>query len=335
MLVVLRALKLGDFLTGIPALRALARAFPDHHRILAAPARFGELVAHTGMHEVADTPDLGPLDERLHHPDVAVDLHGRGPESQSVLQDAAAGRLISFRSAATEPTAGHPVWRPDEHEVARWCRLLQESGIAADPTDIRLGDLPDPPRADAHGATIIHPGAASAARRWPADRFAAVARWEAEAGRTVLVTGAGDERPLAETVARQAGLPPSAVVAGTTTLESLAALIAAAGRVISGDTGVAHMATATGTPSVVLFGPIPPAEWGPPPTARHIALWAGRRGDPHGAVVDPGLLRISVPQVLAALNQLPEPTPDRRPDGRRAAAGAAQPRSPLTPPRGA
>ena len=313
-LLVLRALKLGDFLTGIPALRALARAFPDHRRVLAAPGRFGELIDHTGMEEVADTPDLGPLLRVPARPDVAVDLHGRGPESQEVLLALRPGRLLSFRSPTLDATAGHPAWRADEHEVARWCRMLDESGILADPTDIRLHGLPAAPRDDAHGATLIHPGAASEARRWPADRFAAVARHEAATGRPVLVTGVGEERALAETVARRAGLPATAVAAGATSLVELAALVAAAGRVVSGDTGVAHMATATGTPSVVLFGPIPPAEWGPPPLPHHTALWSGRRGDPHGRIVDPGLLEITVEDVLTALARLPDRPPDLMPE---------------------
>ena len=85
---------------------------------------------------------------------------------------------------------------------------------------------------------------------------------------------------------------------------ALAALVAAAGRVVVGDTGVAHLATAFGTPSVVLFGPTSPAAWGPPPGRRHRALWAGRVGDPHGEQPDPGLLAIPVDEVLAALDAL-------------------------------
>jgi ADP-heptose:LPS heptosyltransferase len=73
---------------------------------------------------------------------------------------------------------------------------------------------------------------------------------------------------------------------------------------VCGDTGVAHLATAFGTPSVVLFGPTPPSEWGPPPNRpRHQVLWAGRRGDPHGQSPDAGLLAIEVPDVLGALNR--------------------------------
>jgi ADP-heptose:LPS heptosyltransferase len=75
----------------------------------------------------------------------------------------------------------------------------------------------------------------------------------------------------------------------------------AAARVACGDTGVAHLATALGTPSVVLFGPTPPQEWGPPPNPRHTALWAGSRGDPHATEPDRGMLAIEPPAVIEAL----------------------------------
>lgn len=302
-LVALRALKLGDFLTGIPALRGLARAFPEHHRTLVAPSVFSPFRTETGMDELHDSFDLAPLDASLSRPDVAVDLHGRGPESQRLLLALAPRRLISFRHEDLPATAGHPLWRPDEHEVRRWCRMLTESGVAADPDDLRIdtGRLPASP---APGATVVHPGAASGSRRWPPRRFAAVARAESARGRRVVVTGGADERRLATGVAEMAGLPGESVLAGTTSLVEMAALVAGAGRVVCGDTGVAHLATATATPSVVLFGPVPPSEWGPPTGQRHIALWAGRRGDPHGPQVDPGLLGVSVAQVLAALDRL-------------------------------
>jgi ADP-heptose:LPS heptosyltransferase len=75
--------------------------------------------------------------------------------------------------------------------------------------------------------------------------------------------------------------------------------------VVCGDTGVAHLATATATPSVLLFGPTPPAEWGPlRDLDRHIVLWAGHSGDPHGASAHHGLLSIGVSDVLAAARSL-------------------------------
>jgi ADP-heptose:LPS heptosyltransferase len=81
--------------------------------------------------------------------------------------------------------------------------------------------------------------------------------------------------------------------------------VGAAARVVCGDTGVAHLATALGTPSVVLFGPTPPALWGPPSDRPwHRVLWAGVAGPAHGPRPDPGLLRISVGDVLDALASL-------------------------------
>jgi ADP-heptose:LPS heptosyltransferase len=289
--VVLRDLGLGDLLVAVPALRLLRRALPDHRVVLLGPGWVGD-VAGFPVDAVADDATAGP-------PDVVVNLHGRGPQSHALLRAARPRRLIAF---GEPPDA---VWRAGEHEVARWCRLLAESGIAADPADLRIAPPRTPAPAVAHGATLIHPGAASGARRWPAERWAAVARAERAAGRPVAVTGSAGERALAAAVAEAAGLPASAVLAGRTDLEGLAACVAAAARVACGDTGVAHLATALGTPSVVLFGPTPPSEWGPPPDPRHAVLWAGRRGDPHAAEPDPGLLAIAAEDVVGAVRDLP------------------------------
>ena len=290
----LRALGLGDFLTAVPALRALAEAFPRHRRVLAAPAALAPLaLLSRTVDEVVDTAPLAALDPSLCGADVAVNLHGRGPESTEILRATRPRRLIAFGEG--------PAWISGEHEVRRWCRLLEESGIPADPTRL---DLPPPPRAGLDRVTVIHPGAASGARRWPPHRWAAVARHEVRGDRTVVVTGGPEERRLATEVAEGAGLPNRAILAGSTDLLGLAGVVAGAGLVLSGDTGVAHLATAFGTPSVVLFGPVPPAEWGPPPDRpRHIALWAGRRGDPHAADPDPGLLEITIDEVRAAAAQ--------------------------------
>jgi ADP-heptose:LPS heptosyltransferase len=304
LLVAYRALGLGDFLTGVPALRALARAFPEHRRVLAAPGAIAPLAALSGaVDAVADVAALAPLPASLRGADVAVNLHGRGPQSHRVLLDAAPRRLLAFAHAEVWPHG--PRWTAGEHEIQRWSRMLAGFGIAVDPDEL---DLPAPavaPPAGANQSTVVHPGAASGARRWPASRWAAVARAERRAGRPVVITGSAGERALARAVADDAGLPEAAVLAGTTDLEGLAATVAAAGRVVCGDTGIAHLAVAMGTPSVVLFGPVPPAEWGPPPGRPwHRALWAGRRGDPHADAPDPGLLEIGPGDVIAALDGL-------------------------------
>ena len=338
LLVALRPLGLGDFLTGLPALRALAAAFPGHRRVLAAPSSLRPLALHSGaVDAVVDTLPLQPLPDALAEADVAVNLHGRGPQSHRVLLASRPTRLLAFAHPAVPESAGMPEWRPDEHEVARWCRLLDESGVRADPARLEL----DPPRRrlpqSARGATLIHPGATSAARRWPPERYAAVAAREHEVGRRVIVTGGPDEMELARAVARRGGLGDEAVFAGRTDLLDLAALVAAAGRVVSGDTGVAHLATALGTPSVILFGPTSPHHWGPPTTRPwHRVLWAGRTGDTHAASPDPGLLVLSVDDVVAALDALGPPATRERRLARRGgdAAGASRPSLPRPSPRG-
>lgn len=303
-LVVLRALGLGDLLTAVPALRGLADAFPGHRRVLAAPAALAPLAELTGaVHEVCDTAPLAPLDASLAEADVAVNLHGRGPQSHHVLLDARPRRLLAFAHPDSPHPVDGPAWRPHEHEVARWCRLLDAFDIPTDPSRLDLPAPAAPAPAGAHGATLLHPGAASEARRWPWERFAAVGRAEREAGRRVVITGGPGEQALAQRVADAAGLGDEAVLAGRTDLAGLARAVAVAGRVVCGDTGVAHLATALATPSVVLFGPTSPDEWGPPASARHLALWAGRRGDPHAPDPDPGLLAISIADVLAALRR--------------------------------
>jgi ADP-heptose:LPS heptosyltransferase len=121
-----------------------------------------------------------------------------------------------------------------------------------------------------------------------------------------VITGGPDERGLARAVAVRAGLPETAVLAGRTDLHDLAAVVGAAGRVVCGDTGVGHLATALGVPSVLLFGPTSPETWGPwRGSDRHRVLWAGRTGDPHGRTPHAGLLEIEPRDVLAELAALP------------------------------
>lgn len=309
---VLRALGLGDLLTALPALRALRRAYPAHELVLAAPGRLADAVRATGA---ADTllPAEAPgrcvprsLDWSGPGPDLAVDLHGSGPESREPLAALRPARLIAYAQH------GAPPWRADEHERRRWCRLLAAYGIPADPDDLLL-PTPDIP-SDEPCATVVHPGADAGARRWPPERFALVARSLHAAGRHVVVTAGAGEGPLARQVVELAGLPGHSVVGGAADIpfDRLAALIARARAVVVGDTGLAHLATAYGTPSVVLFGPVSPRLWGPPTGPGHQVLWHPgvhedpvRPGDAHAARPDPRLLRITPAEVLAAVERLP------------------------------
>jgi ADP-heptose:LPS heptosyltransferase len=297
---VLRALKLGDFLASVPALRGIRRAFPESEIVLATPAWLRPLVELAGcVDTVLPVPGLVPLPGTAARPEVAINLHGRGPESNAVLDALSPGRRIGHRGHGW---AG-PVWRDDLHERDRWCRMLAAHGIRADPADLLLRRPAAP--APAPGAVVIHPGAAHPSRRWPVERFATVARLLRHAGR-VVVTGAPAERADAVLLGRLAGLPDADVLAGRTGLAELAALVAHARLVVSGDTGPAHLAYAFQTPSVTLFGPVPASNWGPPTEGPHRTLSAdgARRGEPFSTEPDPALLGVRTPDVLAAARSL-------------------------------
>ena len=296
----LRALGLGDFLTAVPALRAVRRALPASRLVLAAPVAFEPLVPLVGaVDELRPARELQPVDWAGAPPDVAVNLHGRGPQSTRLLRALRPRRLVAFEKRSSGVPG--PAWRPDEHEVARWCRLVTEGlGAPADPSDLRLAVPAQPPVVSE--AVVVHPGAASRSRRWPLRRFAAVARAAADRGELVVVTGSSGERPITAELCRLAGLPPDRDLAGTTSLLELAAVVASARLVVCGDTGLAHLASAYATPSVVLFGPVSPALWGPPADGPHRVLARGDHvGDPHADAIDPDLLAITVEEVVAAV----------------------------------
>jgi len=128
----------------------------------------------------------------------------------------------------------------------------------------------------------LNPGAEyGPAKRWPAERFAAAAaalvkqtncRW--------LIFGASADRDLAESIAAAirgtVGDPQSAVnLAGKTSLGELAAALKLCALLLTNDTGPMHLASAVGTPVVVLFGSTSPELTGPWPSARVRILRAG------------------------------------------------------------
>jgi ADP-heptose:LPS heptosyltransferase len=114
-----------------------------------------------------------------------------------------------------------------------------------------------------------------------------------------VVTGGPGEETIAGHIAAEAGVQARVGMS----LNDLCEIVAAARLVLCGDTGVGHLAAAFGTPSLHLFGPTPPAEWGPPADGPHTVIYHGRpgyRGDPHGETPDPELLDICVEEVEAA-----------------------------------
>jgi ADP-heptose:LPS heptosyltransferase len=219
-----------------------------------------------------------------------------------LLRELRPNRLIAFQHEDAGPVEG-PAWRPDEHEVDRWCRLVGTVGGRCGRADLRLGA---PPPDGSRPYLVVHPGAAAAGRRWPVERWRAVVQNLLGTGADVVLTGGPDERSLCARLG--AGLPQVRDTSGRLGLSELARLVAGARLLLCADTGVAHLATAFGTPSVVLFGPTPPALWGPAiDQDRHLVLWPAqtgeRPGDPHRDGLDPTLARITVDQVLAAVSR--------------------------------
>lgn len=301
-LLVLRALGLGDTLAAVPALRALRRSV-DGRITFAGPAQPGQLLVDNGIvDDVLPTSGLR-ADGMPRGASVAVNLHGKGPQSHQLLLATSPRRIVAF--ACGQLGVDGPPWRDDEPERARWCRLVGDTwGTYGDPDDVRL----DASSREAPLPTdvVVHPGAAHASRRWPVDRWAAVVAHLAREHR-VTITGSQHERAAAIVVADRAGLREQRVLAGVTSVPELTGLVASARLVVSGDTGIAHLAYACGTPSITLFGPTSPALWGPPTTGPHLALWHGAGdGDPHADTPDRALLSISPAEVVAACEDVLE-----------------------------
>nr|BFF18443.1 hypothetical protein GCM10025730_19640 [Promicromonospora thailandica] len=242
---------------------------------------------------------------------LAVDLHGRGPRSHQVLQATRPDALVAFGN----PRAGHvgPEWVAGEHEVLRWCRLVRTVGGVCGPEDLRLGP-PDPPGGRGEHV-VVHPGAAAAARRWPPARWARVVAALVAEGRPVVLTGSADEQRLCHQVRCASGVGAAVRdLSGRLSLPALADLVASARLLVSTDTGVAHVATAYGTPSVTLFGPTPPAHWGPLiDRERHVVVWHEQSGTPprdaNANRLDPALDRVSADDVTAACDRALRPRP--------------------------
>ena len=99
---------------------------------------------------------------------------------------------------------------------------------------------------------VLLPGASCPSRRYPPDRFAAVARTLARSGLPVVVCGPDPERALVAAVV-EGGEPGVVGLVGELDVPGLAGLLAGAAVAVANNSGGAHLADAVGTPVVVLF----------------------------------------------------------------------------------
>jgi heptosyltransferase-1 len=109
-------------------------------------------------------------------------------------------------------------------------------------------------------AVLITPGAGWGAKRWPVERYAAVAQELIEQGCRILINVGPGEEPLAEVIARQTG---GAATPLACTLPQLIAITRRVALAIAGDTGPLHLACALDRPVVGIYGPTDPSRNGP------------------------------------------------------------------------
>ncbi|MDT5271099.1 MAG: heptosyltransferase [Acidobacteriota bacterium] len=188
------------------------------------------------------------------------------------------GYATQGRSALLTQRVGVPVWRGQRHEVFYYLHLIAElerwlygastvetrepdTGLRV--TDARLREaqllLVESGVRPGRPLVAMCPGSTnSRAKRWPAERFAAVAdMFKERVGADVVLLGAREEMDISEEVAQHMRVPP-VVLTGKTDLAQTAAVLKASDLLVTNDTGPAHVAAAVGCPVVVIFGPTNP-----------------------------------------------------------------------------
>ena len=340
---VLKGGGIGDFLVSTPALRALRKAAPSAEIILLTTP---DLEALGRRYRTIDRTIVvppyvgvraGAVDEatqeeffgrmRAEQLDLALQWHGGGPNSNPFVRRLGARVTAGFRG---HDAVALDYWLPYDHrrhEVLRYLDLVALLGGKPDglelelplqPEDFgdlaRLGDRVDH-QALAGGRYIgVHASAGGPSRRWAAERFAVVADAlldEFDLAGCLVTAGEGQEEDSARVVAEVRRRDRVVDLGGRTTLGALAALISQLRLYVTNDSGPAHIATALGTPSVIVFGSANPINWAPLEQAWHRVVanwgtpcrWLIRDGCPDSPEVE-CLRSVEVEPVLAQARQL-------------------------------
>jgi heptosyltransferase-2 len=274
----------GDAVMSVPALRELRRLLPGSHITVAAPSGTADIFTE------ADFIDDVLTIERDFFPAVRQLRRGKF-DLALLLQNAFAAALITF--AARIPfRVGYdtdrrgwllttalpvPVWKNEKHEsfyhlnvVAGLERLIVHSAafsqappvfdlaVSADRKERARRMLIDNGGNTRHPIAVLCPGSVnSRAKRWPAERYAELSDRLSESGATVVLIGSPSEKDVSDEVRDHSQHQPI-VLTGKTTVAEIVALISIAGVLVTNDTGPAHIGAATGTPTLVIFGPTNP-----------------------------------------------------------------------------
>lgn len=297
--------RLGDVLQALPALRAIRLARPGAEIDMLVSRRYRPLLADApdflpGAATLLDAEDREGLIRRaaggydqIHNlcPAPAVNaLAGLVPlrPGADPLRARSGTFTLDGQPARTVRLGPLALWIASAVMIRRLCLLnladaFRLNALLPDPP----GDLRGPPPLPsgpflstdpgdlparfglAPGARFacLQPGSADPFRRWPPDRYAALAARLARRGMRVLVLGSAEERPLVAAIcagAIAAGAPASSVTdASGLDLPDLRRLLSACPLLLTNDTGPMHLAAMLGTPTLSLFsGPSIPQDTG-------------------------------------------------------------------------
>lgn len=283
---VLRGGGLGDLMFAMPAIDALAAAYPDATITLLGSAAHAALL--TDRRGPVGEVEVLPISEGVRPPreneaedpvavkeffarmrarrfDLAVQVHGGGRFSNRFLLRLGARHTVGTRTpdaAALERTL------PYHYYQNEFMRALEVAGLAGAPpvsieATLQVSEQERRFAADllaelGPGRPVvgIHPGASDPRRRWSAESFAEVAVRALNDGAEVLVVGDETDIPAAdEIVARAASVAPGRLrgLAGKLDLGQLCGVLAACTVVVGNDSGPRHLAQAVGTPTVGIY----------------------------------------------------------------------------------
>lgn len=302
---VLRANGVGDLVFTLPALEALRAAYPDaeitllgqplHAELFAGrPAPFDRVLVvphYPGVHPAEGPP--APTAEvarffaamRATHFDLALQLHGGGHHSNPFVRGLGARVTAGFRAPGAPSLDRWVRYVYFQPEVLRYLEVVGLVGARPVTVEPRITVVEEDLRRAERllhdvGADVplvaVDPAAGDPRRRWPPDRFSAVAdALAADGARIVLVGAPADAAVCDEVRSRMHRRDAARSLAGRTGLSALLGVLARADLLVANDTGPLHLAAAVGTATVGVYWCGNLVNAGPPTTNRHraVASW--------------------------------------------------------------
>jgi len=277
---IVRLSALGDVLFALETVAALRKERPDVKVDFLVEDRFQNLLAN---HEQIDRVLVYPRRQRLRIPgslfalrrtryDVALDVHGIQKSAMHMLFARARHKVGPARPASREgATFAYsltvPMPTPPPHRAAVGHMLLKAIGLSGAATAPSIATT-EPPPALLEGLpeprVLLHPGTSqfAAFKRWPADRFAELARRLRARGIGVLIGFGPGEHDLAAPALELAD-GSRAADGKDLGLLGLAGVMRHCQVVVAADTGPLHLAAAVGARCVAIFGPKDQNRYGP------------------------------------------------------------------------